>query len=69
LYVFNLSILSSQSFTIPGLKEEIEYNEHLIDERENEIQNISRASNLINELFQQIGLLTNQQQDLIGNLS
>jgi hypothetical protein len=38
----------------------------LIDERENEIQNISRASNLINELFQQIGLLTTQQQDLIG---
>lgn len=54
---------------MPGLKEEIEYNEHLIDERENEIQNISRASNLINELFQQIGLLTTQQQDLIGNLS
>ena len=50
------------------LKEEIEYNEHLIDERENEIQNISRASNLINELFQQIGLLTIEQQDLIGNI-
>lgn len=52
-----------------GLKEEIEYNEHLIDERENEIQNISRASNLINELFQQIGFLTTQQQDLIGKNS
>ena len=59
-------MFSQQSLMIPGLKEEIEYNEHLIDERENEIQNISRASNLINELFQQIGLLTTQQQDLVG---
>lgn len=50
----------------PGLKEEIEYNERLIDEREQEIQNISRASNLITELFQQIGLVTTEQQDLIG---
>ena len=53
---------------IPGLKAEIEYNEHLIDERENEIQNISRASNLITELFQQIDILTNEQQDLIGKI-
>ena len=52
---------------IPGLKDEIEYNEQLIDEREAEIQNISRASNLINELFQQIGILTSEQQDLVGN--
>lgn len=48
------------------LREEIEYNERLIDEREVEIQNISRASNLINELFQQIGLIVSEQQDLIG---
>lgn len=54
---------------IPGLKEEIEYNERLIHERENEIQSISRASNLINELFQQIGILTSEQQDLIGKIS
>lgn len=54
---------------IPGLKEEIEYNELLIDEREVEIQNISRASNLINELFQQIGIITSEQQDLVGKFS
>lgn len=53
---------------IPGLKEEIEYNERLIDEREAEIENISRASNLINELFHQIGVLTTEQQDLVGKL-
>jgi hypothetical protein len=52
-----------------GLKDEIAYNERLIDERETEIQNISRASNLINELFQQIGLLASEQQDLIGTRS
>ena len=49
-----------------GLRQEIEYNERLIDEREVEIQNISRASNLITELFQQIGLVVSEQQDLIG---
>lgn len=54
---------------IPELKEEIEYNERLIDEREAEIENISRASNLINELFQQIGILTTEQQDLVGKLN
>lgn len=57
---------SSKALMIPGLKEEIEYNERLIDEREAEIENISRASNLINELFQQIGILTVEQQDLVG---
>ena len=62
IYIYN----SSKALMIPGLKEEIEYNEHLIDEREAEIQNISRASNLINELFQQIGILTAEQQDLVG---
>lgn len=44
----------------------MDYNEHLINERENEIQSISRASNLINELFQQIGILATEQQDLVG---
>lgn len=52
-----------------SLQQEIDYNEGLIDERENEIQSISRASNLINELFQQIGILASEQQDLIGILN
>ena len=58
--------ISSKVLLIPGLKEEIEYNEQLIGEREAEIENISRASNLINELFQQIGILAAEQQDLVG---
>jgi hypothetical protein len=61
--------LRQQSIVLTsGLEQEIEYNEALIDERENEIQSISRASNLINELFQQIGILATEQQDLIGKL-
>lgn len=63
----NKETLRQQSIVLTsGLEQEIEYNEALIDERENEIQSISRASNLINELFQQIGILATEQQDLIG---
>lgn len=65
----NKETLRQQSIVLTsGLEQEIEYNEALIDERENEIQSISRASNLINELFQQIGILATEQQDLIGKL-
>lgn len=50
-----------------GISHEIEYNERIIRERESEIRDISRASALINELFQNIGVIVHEQQDLIGN--
>ena len=53
---------------LSGIQNEIAFNESLINEREEEIQNIVRASNLINELFQNIGILVTEQQDLIGKL-
>lgn len=53
---------------LSGIQNEIAYNESLINEREEEIQNIVRASNLINELFQNIGILVTEQQDLIGEM-
>lgn len=49
-----------------AVNHEIEYNERIIREREAEIQNIGRASSLINELFQNIGVIVYEQQDLIG---
>lgn len=52
--------------TVSGINHEIEYNERMIREREAEIQDIGRASALINELFQNIGIIVHEQQDLIG---
>lgn len=44
------------------------YTELTINEREDEIFRIVRASNLINEMFQNIGILVTEQHDLIGKI-
>ncbi len=53
---------------LTNLQHEIDYTENLIQERQDEIIQISRASNLINEIFQNIGLIVSEQQELIDNI-
>jgi syntaxin 7 len=45
-----------------ALDNEIEYNELLISERENEIHNIEQGIGELNELFQNMGMLVNEQE-------
>jgi hypothetical protein len=51
---------------VGALSHEIAYNEALIQEREAEIENIARASELVQELFQNVGVIVSEQQGLIG---
>ena len=57
---------SQQQIDIRNLQHEIDYNETIIQERQEEIENISRASELVNELFHNIGVIVSEQQDLVG---
>jgi syntaxin 7 len=45
-----------------ALDNEIEYNELLISERENEIHNIEQGIGELNELFQNMGMMVNEQE-------
>ena len=61
-------LMETKTLLIEGLDHEIRYNEQLIQERREEIDAINRASNLISELFQNIGLIVGEQQELIDNI-
>ncbi|RCI02798.1 hypothetical protein CU098_004085 [Rhizopus stolonifer] len=47
---------------IEALDHEIEYNELLIHDRENEIQNIEQGIGELNEIFRDMGMLVNEQE-------
>jgi len=57
---------SQHQVDLRSLQHEIDYNETIIQERQEEIENIARASELVQELFHNIGVIVSEQQDLVG---
>jgi syntaxin 7 len=50
------------------LDNEVEYNEALIEEREEELRNIERSIVEVNEIFRDLGTIVNEQQYMLGKL-
>ncbi|KAJ3122729.1 hypothetical protein HK098_002524 [Nowakowskiella sp. JEL0407] len=59
---------SNQLQQLHVLDNEIEYNEALIAEREEDLQDIERSIAEVNEIFRDLGTLVNEQQYMLDNI-
>ncbi|KAG4091273.1 t-SNARE [Neocallimastix lanati (nom. inval.)] len=65
----NDPLLGSQNqIQIQVVENELNYNESLINERENELKDIERSMIEINEIFRDLGTMVNDQQYLLDNI-
>ncbi|KAJ3412501.1 hypothetical protein HDV05_000639 [Chytridiales sp. JEL 0842] len=53
---------------LQSLDNEVEYNEALIEEREEELRNIERSIVEVNEIFRDLGTIVNEQQYMLDNI-
>jgi len=65
----NEPLLGGQNqIQIQIVENELNYNESLINERENELKDIERSMIEINEIFRDLGTMVNDQQYLLDNI-
>ncbi len=61
-------LLGSQKVYLEDLEPEIQFNEALIQEREQDLQSIERSVAQVNEIFRDLGTLVHEQQYMLDNI-
>ena len=54
-------------YQLQQLDSEVQYNDQIIEERENEIFVIEQGITELNEIFRDLGTIVGEQQNLLGN--
>lgn len=61
-------LISNQKLQLQALDNEVEFNDGMIQEREQEIREIEQGITELNEVFRDLGTFVNEQQGLLDNI-